>query len=245
MKNKNLIKSLVAFGLTLALTVGSSAMVFAADYDMNIPQGYYFWNYIYDAEPFDSYTYSGRYPSGSNNELYDGGVYVYGQADTAETTEVEVTVIQGDKSHKYTQKFRVEGKVNDSGIGDGKMLINWDAITGFYTTKDGKPATNMQIVKQGQGALGQAAFAAAKPYGWKTGFMFDMYLDKKADNTLKDGTFTLILPTDYIKPGRTFAIMAIDKDGSVKTYNDTDSADHSVTVPLNVEGYAFQLIYFN
>ncbi|MCR5775468.1 MAG: hypothetical protein K6G42_10480, partial [Lachnospiraceae bacterium] len=63
--------------------------------------------------------------------------------------------------------------------------------------------------------------------------------------SLKDGTFSLILPTDYIKPGRTFAIMALNKDGTVKMYNDTDNADHSVTVPLDVEGYAFQLLYFN
>ena len=53
----------------------------------------------------------------------------------------------------------------------------------------------------------------------------------------------MYIPGAYQKPGRQFALLAMDKNGKVIVLNDIDNQPNSLTVKLNIEGYAFHLIY--
>jgi hypothetical protein len=70
-----------------------------------------------------------------------------------------------------------------------------------------------------------------------------MAINGKVDYTLKNGVLTIIIPKEFQKAGRTFAIMALDKNGRAWVYADTDTNPATVTATINVEGYAFALIY--
>ena len=94
-----------------------------------------------------------------------------------------------------------------------------------------------------QGDLGKLAFKAATPAGWTEAFSFNMLTNGKPEYTLKSGTMTLIIPSSYQKANRTYAVLAIDQSGAVYTYPDTDTKANTVTVNINVTGYAFDLIY--
>ena len=70
-----------------------------------------------------------------------------------------------------------------------------------------------------------------------------MAINGKVDDTVKSGVLTIIVPAEYRKGGRTFAVMALDKNGGTRTYADTDMNPATVTAAVNFEGYAFSLIY--
>lgn len=86
-------------------------------------------------------------------------------------------------------------------------------------------------------------FSNATPAGWSEAFTFNMTLNGKTDFTIKNGKIVISVPAQYIKYGRKFAILALDQNGMVHTYNDTDVSNSTVTVDINVAGYAFDLIY--
>ncbi len=96
---------------------------------------------------------------------------------------------------------------------------------------------------QEQGETAQALFKKETPAGWNKAFSFNILKDGKPDSSLKQGTLTLIIPTEYRKAGRQFAILAMGKNGNVVLLSDTDTSPNTITVALNIEGYAFELIY--
>ena len=95
-----------------------------------------------------------------------------------------------------------------------------------------------------QGPAAQLAFKQIMSPGCNEAFSFNRIADGKAiDHTLKNGKLILFIPDGYRKAGRVFALTAIDKNGKVHFYPDTDSDPATVTVDVNFEGYAFDLIY--
>lgn len=71
-------------------------------------------------------------------------------------------------------------------------------------------------------------------------------LDQKRqpDLSVKNGTLTLSIPGEYIKGGRQYALLGMNKAGQVILFADTDNNPNTVTVNLaNMDGYAFNLIY--
>lgn len=96
---------------------------------------------------------------------------------------------------------------------------------------------------QEQGQLGKMAFAAAKPAGWSEGFSFNILTNGNADYSLKNGSLQLFIPADYLKAGRQYAVMGIGKGGIVKIFTDQDTNPNTITINLNLEGYAMELIY--
>ena len=98
-----------------------------------------------------------------------------------------------------------------------------------------------------QGPLCNAAFAAATPTGFKEAFTFNFSLDTsiyhKTNYDRKRGLFVLNIPKAYQKKGRTFRIIGINKNGQTKVFSDSDMDDDTFTTTLDVEGYAFSLIY--
>ena len=108
---------------------------------------------------------------------------------------------------------------------------------------NGKPLPNVSMGKMKQGIAAQAAFNVSRPAGWIEAFTFNMAIDRKVEHTLKNGVLIIIIPKEYQKTGRTFAIMGLDKKGKAWIYPDTDSNPATVTANVNFEGYAFALIY--
>ena len=53
------------------------------------------------------------------------------------------------------------------------------------------------------------------------------------------------IPDAFKKEGRTFKLMGLGKNGNVKIFDDKDSSDDTITADLDIEGYAFELIYFD
>ena len=94
-----------------------------------------------------------------------------------------------------------------------------------------------------QGTAAKAVFAASTPEGWKEGLSFNLVTNGRNEITLKNGTFTLLIPNDLRKDGRTFAILALDRSGKVILLPDTDTDPSTITVAVDIEGYAFDLIY--
>ena len=55
---------------------------------------------------------------------------------------------------------------------------------------------------------------------------------------------TLSIPGEYIKAGRQYALLGMNKARQVILFSDTDQNQNTVTVNLaNMDGYAFELIY--
>lgn len=120
--------------------------------------------------------------------------------------------------------------------------INPNAIGAFYY-KNGILQTNVQIGKQEQSLLATAIFKASIPMGWNAAFSMSMSVNGKNETSKKDGTIVLYVPGEYQKPGRTFMILAMDKNGKVFELKDLDTNPNTVTVTPNIEGFAYYLIY--
>ena len=100
------------------------------------------------------------------------------------------------------------------------------------------------LAKQEQGLAARYELNKALPKGYKSAFTFNMITNgTKPEYTLKKGKFTLTIPPEFRKAGRTFAIQAIDKNGKVLLLTDSDKDPNTITVDVNLEGYAFELIY--
>ena len=135
-----------------------------------------------------------------------------------------------------------ENERNKTERGDNKPATeNKDAL--FIMSSPGLPYGTF-FAKQEQGAAAKAAFAATLPAGYKQAFTFNMITNGKSpDYSLKKGTFTLSIPPEFLKAGRTYALRVIDKSGNVILLPDADNKPDTITVSVNVEGYAFDLIY--
>lgn len=123
--------------------------------------------------------------------------------------------------------------------------VNPNAIlAASFVTADGI-SHNVKLGPQVQGEAAQFAFRLHTPAGWKEAFTFNMTVNDQADYSLKKGTLSFLIPAQYQKAGRTFALLGIDKDGNVKMFPDTDTKPDTITVSIDIEGYAFELIYFD
>lgn len=98
-----------------------------------------------------------------------------------------------------------------------------------------------------QGPLCRAAFKAATPTGFAEAFSFNLYMNATGKNTpdynRKEGRLTLNVPKRFVKNGRIFSLIGVDKNGKTKVFYDIDKADETFTANLDMEGYAFLLIY--
>ena len=97
---------------------------------------------------------------------------------------------------------------------------------------------------QEQGAVARSLLSASRPAGFNEAFTFNLLnKDRQPQMTLKNGSFTLYIPSEYIKAGRQYGLLAIDNAGNILVLNDTDADPATVTVNVNHTGYAFELIY--
>ncbi|MBO4901993.1 MAG: hypothetical protein J5518_04310 [Lachnospiraceae bacterium] len=109
--------------------------------------------------------------------------------------------------------------------------------------QNGAPVDGCAIGVQAQGGLGGLAFKNAMPAGYREACPFNITINGNTDETLKNGTLSLMIPKEYQKTGRTFKLMGIDKNGNVKIFDNQSAGSLSFVADLDLEGYAFDLIY--
>ncbi len=123
-----------------------------------------------------------------------------------------------------------------------RPVINPNALAARYWV-NGKIDYKAQFGRVEQGPACKAAFSAARPAGWKEAFCFSMSYDDKHTFTMKDGILELFIPGSFQTGGREYAVMAVDKNGLVHIYRNTDKRPFVFMSKLDLEGYAFSLIY--
>ena len=119
-------------------------------------------------------------------------------------------------------------------------------FAGFSNSASGSDASgleNYSAYATSQGPLCQAAFKAAMPAGWTEGFSFNLTDGGVVSHDLKAGAMWINIPNYLRTPGRQFALLGIDKNGKVMVFNDLDEVPEVLAVMVNIEGYAFELIY--
>lgn len=114
-------------------------------------------------------------------------------------------------------------------------------IASFYV--NGKLLTAAKIGRQNQGPLGTYAFTMGTPKGWKEAFSFNLTINGKDDHTNKNGMLCMFIPDQYKKAGRTYALTALDRTGKVHIFDDIDNSNSTIISNIDVDGYAFELIY--
>ena len=135
-----------------------------------------------------------------------------------------------------------DDKEEDDDSDDTPFIYNPDALAAVYY-ENGVPSWKAKFGKQTQGAACAMAFKNALPAGWKEGITFSMSVEDKHTYDPKTGTLVLCVPDALQKTGRQYAVMGIDKNGKVTVFYDTDNKPFLFTSKLNLEGYAFALIY--
>ena len=146
-----------------------------------------------------------------------------------------------DPDPKHKKRPAIIRKDN-SGHEDNTPPANTNPLSLILVKTTGLPYGTI-AARAEQGIAAKAVFAASTPAGWKEGFSFNLVTNNTNEMTLKNGTFTLLIPKDLQKAGRTFAILALDKSGKAYLLPDTDADPATITVSVNLEGYAFDLIY--
>ncbi len=194
--------------------------------------------------------YTSSIPTGTNAGTY----YVWYKAKgddkhtDSEAACVTVTISKDDPEPGPDPKPepKPEPKKKDkksSSSSESSTPPNPNALNIIYI-KNGTRVWEAKASKQVQGPAAQLAFKQIMSPGCNEAFSFNLIADGKAiDHTLKNGKLILFIPDGYRKAGRVFALTAIDKNGKVHFYPDTDSDPATVTVDVNFEGYAFDLIY--
>lgn len=131
---------------------------------------------------------------------------------------------------------------------DDQTPASWEAnpneISSFYI-KNGFIDNRTKLGKEEQGEACQYIFRSSFPAGnnYKEAFSLSMSYDGKHTTDLKDGTLLLYIPPNLQRSGRKFKMLAINKDGEVILFDNTSDNEGIFQTKLNVEGYAFCLIY--
>ena len=155
----------------------------------------------------------------------------------------ETDINDGDNYKMYTLNLKpIIGDDKDDDSDDTPFIYNPDALAAVYY-ENGVPSWKAKFGKQTQGAACAMAFKNALPAGWKEGITFSMSVEDKHTYDPKTGTLVLCVPDALQKTGRQYAVMGIDKNGKVTVFYDTDNKPFLFTSKLNLEGYAFALIY--
>ena len=159
----------------------------------------------------------------------------------------EWKVISGDINIRHNRFIMPEGNVViraefEEEEKSKPAEVHPDTVEGYFAV-NGLALPGVVMAKTKQGPAAQSLFNASRPAGWAEAFTFNLAINGKTDYTLKDGRLCIFVPQELRKAGRTYAVMGLDKNGKVVVFNDTDKDPDILTANVNLEGYAFSLIY--
>lgn len=83
------------------------------------------------------------------------------------------------------------------------------------------------------------------PKNFKSAFSFNLLVGNKTDYSRKQGKLIINIPKAVQKDGRRFALIGIDRQGKTKLFYDTDTVKETLTADIDIEGYAFLLVYMD
>ncbi|MCR5590605.1 MAG: hypothetical protein K6F73_03665 [Lachnospiraceae bacterium] len=135
--------------------------------------------------------------------------------------------------------------VSSSSSSGREVFIDPNAIGASYYDAAGNIVQNVSLGRQKQGLAASVLFANSTPAGWTEAFSFSMTENGANTYSLKNGTLKIHIPGPCQKAGRTYAVLALDKDGKVHLYQDTDPEENVFSAKLDLEGYAFDLIFID
>ena len=115
-------------------------------------------------------------------------------------------------------------------------------IAGFTFT-GGTLGVDTGIRMEEPGPIAEAAFAAAMPKGYTKGFAFSITNSGQNTFNLKQGRISFKIPAQYLKSGRKFKLLGIDKDGNVKIFDNAATEEGSFAADIALEGFSFELVY--
>lgn len=171
----------------------------------------------------------------------------YGIVDQLNLTVVDGTQGDFDDSVESGDVVKNENTVGiiDNSIGkneySGTTNVNEPPLIWiYYNNIKGSCA-----IREKQGYLCRNAFNLAMNNKYKEAFSFNLMIDGKLSYAKKSGKFLLYIPYEYRKAERRFALIGVDKYGKTKLFYDLDQEDDKITANLDMEGYAFDLVYLD
>lgn len=130
------------------------------------------------------------------------------------------------------------------------LLSDYDGLAsglniGNTVSSDGnvKHAVSTYVTTQGEAC--RAAFEFATPRGFTELFSFNLLVDGQASYDEKSGLMVIRIPQNMLKPGRVFALIAVDKDGMPHYFTDLDADPDTLSAQIDFVGYAFDVIYMD
>ncbi len=157
-------------------------------------------------------------------------------------TTSETVPATAPKLRCYPRHDNDEDRSNETESVRSLSDINSDSIYAeFY--ENGKRNIDARFGKQIQGLLGMAAFSEGRPVGYNSAFTFNMTVGGRGDHSNKKGVLHLHIPPEYQKSGRNFDVTALDKNGMGHIFADSDNDPAGFTGNIDIDGYAFELIY--
>ena len=157
-------------------------------------------------------------------------------------TKVDIDIKEDKKFEENTPAAEVAAKKEDADKEYTSPAIAFKPDELVLTKTTGLPY-GTRAVKAEQGPAEKAMLKAARPAGYKEGFTFNLITNDKSETTLKTGTITMVIPKEFQKEGRTFAIIGLDKSGETYNYVDKDTDPATITFDVHMEGYVFSFIY--
>ena len=152
----------------------------------------------------------------------------------------KTVIVQPEQNTKRGRSAEEDEEDDDA---EGKPVpFNPDALEGWFLV-NGQKDPKVNLGKANVGLTAEVQLKAAMSAGWMTAFTFNLSVNRKSDNSLKEGTLCLKIPSEYQKAGRTFALLGIDKRGEVIVFKDKDNDPNMITADIKIEGYQFMLIY--
>ena len=103
--------------------------------------------------------------------------------------------------------------------------------------------SNNVVVTMSSDPVTEAIFKSNTPAGWNCSNSYALSVNGKNDNTFKDGTLCMEIPSQLQKAGRQFMIIFADNNGKTFVINDMDNDPTTITINLAIEGYRFSLCY--
>ncbi len=113
----------------------------------------------------------------------------------------------------------------------------------FSTGSSTASLGNAGIKAEEPGPLAEAAFAAATPAGYAKAFAFSVTNGGQTTYTAKNGSISFKIPVQFVKNGRKFKLMGVDNNGNVKIFDNTSTDAGSFSANIDIEGYAFELVF--
>ncbi len=178
-----------------------------------------------------------------------------------------------DTFHRAAQNYHISGSYDNGGSSDSnsgssdssssgssssasnsssssaapakKSALTVKTVSGKTTGVKGEVMVlNATVTEQVQGPQAMVAFQLGTPAGFTQATTLNIAVNGAGINyDKKAGRLSFAIRDDLQKAGRTFALVGLDKTGVPHLFTDVDADNKTITVDIDLEGYAFALIY--